>query len=117
MKKDDFSRFDTSFPSFHDEQNQEHSTTSAVQRYKVTIGGESYFLVSDEPEERVKAVASFVDTQMRSMAQLGHNDDVKRLAVLVAIQCASKMVASADLLEYYQVRHEKILSTISEEIS
>ena len=43
-----------------------------VQRYKVTIGGESYFLVSDEPEERVKAVAQLVDAQMHALITGGH---------------------------------------------
>jgi cell division protein ZapA (FtsZ GTPase activity inhibitor) len=87
-----------------------------VQRYKVTIGGESYFLVSDEPEERVKAVAHLVDAQMDSLAQGGHSDDPKRLAVLVALQCASKMVASDELLKQYQSAQEKLIGTIDDEL-
>lgn len=90
---------------------------SLVRKYKITIGGESYFLVSDEPEERVHAVARLVDQQMKAIAEAGHSDDPKRVAVLVALQCASKMLASAELLEHYQAHNELLLSSVTEELS
>jgi cell division protein ZapA (FtsZ GTPase activity inhibitor) len=88
----------------------------SVQRYKVTIGGESYFLVSDEHEEHVRAVAKLVDAQMQAIAQLG-GDDSKRVAVLVALQCASKMVAATELIEKYTAHNEKLLRLITDEVS
>ena len=33
--------------------NTQTGSERVVRKYKITIGGESYFLVSDEPEERV----------------------------------------------------------------
>lgn len=53
--------------------------TPPVHRYKVTIAGESYFLVSDEPEEHVRAVARHVDELMRALANAGLTDDPKRI--------------------------------------
>ncbi len=88
-----------------------------LRRCKVTISGESYFLVSDESEEHVQAVARLVDAQMQAMAQRGLSDDPKRLAVLVAVQCASKMIASDNLLEKYQSHNEKLIQFISDEVA
>lgn len=87
-----------------------------VKRYKVTISGESYFLVSDEPEEHVRAIARFVDAQMAALKLLGHSDDPQRLAVLVALQCTSKMEISGALVEAYQRQVEKLITAISDEI-
>lgn len=81
-----------------------------VKRYKVTIAGESYFLVSDEPEERVKAVARLVDTKIQSLAHLGHTDDSKRVATLVALQYASTTQA-------FEERAEKLIAHITEVLS
>ncbi len=88
----------------------------AVKKFKITIGGESYFLVSDEPEERVLMVARLVDSQMRTIGQLGHSDDPKRVAVLVAMQCASKMLAATELVEKYELYHQKLLGLIQREM-
>ena len=88
--------------------------SATVRKYKITIAGESYFLVSDEPEERVRGVARFVDNQMKAIAQLGHSDDLKRVAVLVAMQCASKMVAATELVEKCQAYNDKLLGSSEE---
>lgn len=100
----------------HDATTVRKERSRTVQRYKVTIGGESYFLVSDEPEEHVRAVAKLVDSQMQMIAQLG-GDDPKRVAVLVALQCASKMVAATELIEKYTAHNEKLLRLITDEVS
>ena len=91
--------------------------SSQVKKYKITIGGESYFLVSDEPEERVRTVARLVDSQMRAIAQAGHSDDPKRVAVLVALQCASKMLANTELIEKCQAYNDKLLGLIAQEMT
>lgn len=88
-----------------------------LKRYKVTIAGESYFLVSDEPEEHIKYVADCVDSQMRQIAQAGHSDDPQRLAVLVALQNTSKMMTNADIVAHYEDHTERILEYISDELS
>ncbi len=88
-----------------------------LKKYKVTIAGESYFLVSDEPEEHIKYVAESVDKQMRSIAQSGYSDDPQRLAVLVALQNTSKMMAKADQMSTYQEYTEKMIEHITNELS
>ena len=88
-----------------------------LRKYKVTIAGESYFLVSDEPEEHIKYVAECVDSQMRQIAQSGYSDDPQRLAVLVALQNTSKMMNSAGLVAHYKEHTEKMIEYIADELS
>ncbi len=88
-----------------------------LKKYKVTIAGESYFLVSDEPEEHIKYVADRVDEQMRTIAQSGHSDDPQRLAVLVALQSTSKMMAKVKHTSQYQEHTEKMIEFITNELS
>ncbi len=90
--------------------------TKEVKKYKVTIAGESYFLVSDEPEERILEVARYVDKQISAIAQAGHSDDPQRLAVLVALQSTSKMMAHSELLKCHQDHNERMIELISQEI-
>jgi cell division protein ZapA len=87
-----------------------------LKKYKMTIAGESYFLVSDEPEERIHQVAQYVDDNMRRIAQLGHADDPQRLAVLVALQSASKMMEYLELTKTFQQRHEQMIDQINQEV-
>lgn len=90
--------------------------TKKLNKYKVTIAGESYFLVSDEPEERILKVARYVNDQIRTIAQEGHSDDSQRLAVLVALQSTSKMMESAELLKDHQEHNERMIELISQEV-
>ncbi len=98
----------------HSSSKEQKSTdghaAAVLKRYKVTIAGESYFLVSDEPEERVKAVALLVDTKIQALTRLSQNDDSKRIATLVALQYASTMVACEE-------RAEKLIAQITETLS
>ncbi len=90
--------------------------TKELKKYKVTIAGESYFLVSDESEERIMRVARYVNDQMRSIAQSGLSDDPQRLAVLVALQSTSKMMEQGELLQQHQEYTERMLELLSDEV-
>lgn len=82
----------------------------------MTIAGESYFLVSDEPEERINRVAQYVDDNMRRIAQMGHADDPQRLAILVALQSTSKMMEYLELTKTFSQRHEKMIDQLNQEV-
>ncbi len=62
-----------------------------TKKYKVTIFGESYVLVSDEPEGRLSRSTALVDALMQDIAQQSGITDVKKLAVLAALQVASTL--------------------------
>lgn len=88
-----------------------------VTKYKVSIFGESYFLVSDEPEERIMAAACLVDTCMRDIAEKSQITESKRIAVLVALQLASKTLANKDIVDLQHKQSEKLLDYIEQELS
>ena len=87
-----------------------------LNKYKVTIDGESYFLVTDQAEERILEIARYVDNEIRAIAQAGHSDDPQRLAILVALQSTSKMMESSQLLKVHQEHTERMIEYISQEV-
>jgi cell division protein ZapA (FtsZ GTPase activity inhibitor) len=63
---------------------------SSARKVKVTIFGEAYTLVTDEPEEAVRATVSKVDELMLSIAHRMGNVEARKVAVFAALQLASK---------------------------
>lgn len=87
-----------------------------VKKYKVTIFGESYFLVSDESEEHLVAAAQLVDGLMRQIAEKGQITDSKRVAVLVALQLASKTLEAKNAVAGYYDKSNALITLIEREL-
>lgn len=64
-----------------------------AKNYKVTIFGEQYPLVSDEPANQVLQSAAFVDALMNELASKLKNAEPKKIAVLAALQLANQVIA------------------------
>ncbi|MBA3953973.1 cell division protein ZapA [Candidatus Dependentiae bacterium] len=90
---------------------------SNVTKYKVSIFGESYFLVSDESQEHVNAAALLVDSCMREIAEKSQITESKRIAVLVALQLASKALTSMDIVDRQQQKSDRLLALMDKELS
>lgn len=65
---------------------------------KLEIFDEIYTVVSDEPEERVLEASMVVDDLMKEMAAQAPHLEVKKMAILAALQLASKLVAAQEAL-------------------
>jgi cell division protein ZapA len=63
-----------------------------AKNYKVTIFGEQYSLVSDEPANQVIQSAAFVDALMNELASKLKNAEPKKIAVLAALQLANQVI-------------------------
>jgi cell division protein ZapA (FtsZ GTPase activity inhibitor) len=74
--------------------------SSAIKKYKLSIFGEAYTLISDEPEEVLTSCAMEVDALMRDISQKSQSIDAKRIAVLAALQMATHAKCLEDSLEY-----------------
>jgi len=61
-------------------------------KYTVEVFGEHYQLVSDETHEHLAQVSARVDTLMRDIARKMDSAEVKKVAVLAALQLASALV-------------------------
>jgi cell division protein ZapA (FtsZ GTPase activity inhibitor) len=79
---------------------------SPLQKYKVSLFGEIYNLVSDESESLLLSSASLVDSLMKEMAQHTRCTDTKRLALLVALHLAQQQLSD----------QSKLLSLIDDEL-
>jgi cell division protein ZapA (FtsZ GTPase activity inhibitor) len=90
---------------------------NSVSKYKVSIFGESYFLVSDESEEHIDAAARLVDSYMREIAEKSQIAESKRIAILVALQLASKALTNKDIVELQQQKSDRLLEFINQELS
>ena len=73
-----------------------------ARRIKVTIAGELYSLLSDEPEDQVQSAADEVDTLMGDIARRSGIIDTRKIAVLAALQCVSQK----------RITEKKILSSL-----
>lgn len=62
-------------------------------KYTVKIFGESYHLLSDDREELVAHSAELVDELMTDIAKRSGISEPRKLAVLAALQIASKVVS------------------------
>ena len=65
------------------------------QKVHVSIFGQSYSLVTDEPEMLLQKAASVVDRRMKEISSAGF-EDIQKIAVLVALQLAHELLTSED---------------------
>jgi cell division protein ZapA (FtsZ GTPase activity inhibitor) len=82
--------------------------TIKAKNYKVSIFNEHYALVSDEPEAHILQSAQLVDTLMQEIAQKSKITDEKRVAVLAALQLASKVLQAESALSQEQHKQEEL---------
>ena len=61
--------------------------------YKITIFGEVYSIVSDEPEARIVSAVQLVDASMKTIAAAAPSFDLKQILLLTALQIAGKCSA------------------------
>ncbi len=88
-----------------------------LKKYKVSIFGESYTLVSDEREEHVLLSAQQIDCLMRDLAEKTGLADTKRIAVLAALQVACEFKNTYALLEESERRGLELIARLDQELS
>ncbi len=86
---------------------------SNLRKCKVSIFGESYVIVTDESDEHINTVAQLVNNSMKEIADKAQIEDTKRIAVLVALQLASKFLSTNYVLNSYESTSQKLVNTFS----
>ena len=86
---------------------------TAVQKYKVSLGGHVYSFVSDEPEAIFLQTVALVDGLMKEIAQQTRCNDDRRLALLAALHLAQQQLSSQSKA---LSEHSKLLSLIDGEL-
>jgi cell division protein ZapA (FtsZ GTPase activity inhibitor) len=59
-----------------------------VKKYSLTVFGDSYSILSDEPEQRVISAACHVDQLMHEIAAKAPDMPLQKIAVLAALKVA-----------------------------
>lgn len=83
--------------------------------YKVCILDDQYALLSDESEDRVQALARQVDKAMREIAIIASGASHKKVAVLAALQFASKLRALEEQMQQIEAMQGKLNALIDDE--
>jgi len=87
-----------------------------AKQVKVSIFGEQYSFVSDEPQERVQEAAKCVDALLRESAGKMSYPDIKKLAVLIAVQIMSEKLALAADKESVDQKQKQLIDMIDREM-
>jgi cell division protein ZapA (FtsZ GTPase activity inhibitor) len=78
------------------------------QTVHVRVFDEQYSLVTDEPSEHLERAAELVDSLMRETVQAGFRDKHK-VAVLAALQLASKMLHKEFSAQDHKEKYDRIV--------
>jgi cell division protein ZapA (FtsZ GTPase activity inhibitor) len=90
---------------------------TTAKKYKVTIFDESYTLVSDESEKHIVDSALQVDKLMSDIARQAGVTDVKKLAVLVALQFSSELKHLKENLEMHNLEKDRLATLVDQGLS
>jgi|ERR1700733_5065847 cell division protein ZapA (FtsZ GTPase activity inhibitor) len=83
--------------------------------YKLSIFGEHYSVVSDESAQAVQKAAQLVDSIIKDIASKASHVEEKRVAVLAALQMASKIISLESAITDTQQRQAKLADRIDHE--
>lgn len=83
--------------------------------YKLLIFGDHYSIVSDESQALITKAAAHVDALMKEISTKAAHVDEKRIAVLVALQLASKVLMLETSKEYTEGCHKKLIDRLEQE--
>ena len=87
-----------------------------VKKYKASIFGELYTLVSDETEDVLLDCARQVDALMRELAEKSGLADSKKIAVLAAMQFACELKNCQRALENARYTELRLVERIDQEL-
>ncbi len=85
-------------------------------KFTVTILGQEYTIVSDEAEQQVLQAAALINTWMQEIVQKSQGIDPKKVAVLVALQCANRLLEVESHLKTFSKREQQLISLIDHEM-
>ncbi len=89
----------------------------APKKYKISIFGSSYTLVSDDSPELLQAAAKIVDAMMRDIAKGSQISDPKSIAILVALNIATKNITLEENSQENEFNHKELFHRIEKQIS
>lgn len=83
--------------------------------YKLSIFGEHYCVVSDESPDAVQKAALLVDGVIKEISAKAAHVEEKRIAVLAALQMASRIISLESAITENQARQHKLVDRMENE--
>jgi len=86
-------------------------------KYKLSIAGNEYSIISDESQELIVKSAEMVDSFMKEFLTAAPKADQQKIAVLVALQLASKLYKAEMQVADKNEHEQSLLNQIDQFIS
>jgi cell division protein ZapA (FtsZ GTPase activity inhibitor) len=83
--------------------------------YKLSIFGEHYCVISDESPEAVHKAALLVNGIMKEIASKAAHVEEKRIAILTALQMASKIISLESVITDMHQRQARLVDRMEHE--
>lgn len=81
-------------------------------KYTVTILGQKYSLVSDEPEELIMRSAEIVNGLMADITQRATTVDNTKVAVLVSLKLARDYLAAQQIIQAHTSHYNHLVTVL-----
>ncbi len=88
-----------------------------INKYTVSLFGESYTIVSDENEEHLVETSQRVDQMMQDVSRESGITDYRRVAVLAALQLASNVQKLEQQIDDYDSKGQQLVEHIEREMA
>ena len=89
---------------------------SSVKKYNLKVFGDSYTIVSDEPEAIILAAASHVDELMQAIASNKRDVSVQKVAVLAALKVAFTLQSLEVAQEHTKAFIKQLIDSVPSEL-
>jgi cell division protein ZapA len=70
-----------------------------MNRISIQIADQTYNLVTDEPEEKVKKIAGYVDLKMKEITKRAPSLPIERVAILSSLEIAEELFLTKEEVE------------------
>lgn len=88
-----------------------------LKKYKISIFGDSYSIVSDEREEHIAQSVQLLDSLVREVADKMQAVEPHRSTMLVALKLASQVLTLKAEIERNKQEQERLIQLLDKELS
>lgn len=90
---------------------------SSIKKYTMTLNGQSYTIVSDEPESLITQAVSLVEQRAGSLMQSASTSlDVQKVMMLAAVEIARDLIRAQQQVGELVGEQSRLVSRIEREV-
>ena len=94
-----------------------NNSCNNIKKIKISILGEDYYLKSDESDSIVLDAANIVSNSIEELSNKYPDIDLKKVSTLVAIQLATNLLKSKNLINDFKDYSDNLANNIDFEVS